>query len=337
MDKKINLNERIFVAGAHGMAGSAICKKLKEHGYGDTKNGGAILNPKRDDLNLLELDSIKKWFKQNKPSILIIAAAKVGGIYANYSQPASFLLDNLRIETNLFEAVREFKVKRLLFLGSSCIYPKLSPQPIKEEYLLSSYLESTNEWYAIAKIAGIKLCQSFRSQYGIDAISLMPTNLYGPGDNYNQESSHVMASLIRKFYEAQKFNKSEVICWGTGSPLREFLHVDDLGEAVVFALENWNPDENGPSDEYGNKLNYLNVGTGLDISIKKLAKMIASEYGYEGNISWDNSKPDGTPKKLLDISRLSKLGWESKINLVEGIKKTIKEFKSIYGTDKIKI
>ncbi len=337
MSKKINLDEKILVAGSSGMAGSAICRSLKKAGYGDKKLKGKIFTPQRSELNFLNLDSTKSWFRANKPTVLIIAAARVGGILANSSKPADFLFDNLRIQNNLFETIKEFGIKRLLFLGSSCIYPKFSIQPIKEDYLLSGYLEATNQWYAVAKITGIKLCESFRKQYGIDALSLMPTNLYGPGDNYHKSESHVMASLIRKFYEAKTLNQLEVNCWGTGSPLREFLHVDDLGRAVIFALENWDPnDKKSPKNDNGETLSYLNVGTGIDISIKKLAELIANEYGYFGKIKWDHNKPDGTPKKLLDITRIREMGWEPKITLEAGVRRTISEFKEIYNSKNFK-
>ena len=241
-------------------------------------------------------------------------------------QPVDFLLDNLKIQTNLIEASWKYKVKRLLFLGSSCIYPKFAKQPIKEEYLLSGPLEKTNESYALAKIAGIKLCQSLRKQYDFDAISLMPTNLYGPGDNYHPQNSHVMASLLKKFSDAKKQSSSSVICWGTGSPFREFMHVDDLGESVVFALENWDPSaKNAPLDDYEEPLTYLNVGTGKEIRIFDLANKISQLVGYKGEIIWDHSKPDGTYRKLLNTNKLNKLGWSSKINLNDGIKRTLSE------------
>jgi len=325
--KKINLDERILVAGANGMAGSAITKTLIEEGYGNKNLGGILFTPSKKEVDFLDQNKVKEWFKNNQPSIVIIAAAKVGGILANNNYPADFLLQNLKIQTNLIETAYEFKVKRLLFLGSSCIYPKLSPQPIKEDYLLTGDLEKTNEWYAIAKIAGIKLCQSLRLQYGFDAISLMPSNLYGPKDNYDINNSHVMASLIRKFCEANKTSSQKVICWGTGSPLREFMHVDDLGKAVLFALEYWDPNsKNAPKDKKGNPLCFLNVGTGIDISIKDLAEKIALLTGFKGEIVWDKSKPNGTPKKQLNIDHFKKMGWEAKISLNAGLKKTISEY-----------
>ena len=324
--KRILLNERIFIAGSSGMAGGAILRALKNAGYGLKENDGILLTPKRNELNLLNRNQVFEWFSKNLPTVVVIAAAKVGGIYANLMQPVDFLLDNLKIQTNLIEASWKYKVKRLLFLGSSCIYPKFAKQPIKEEYLLSGPLEKTNESYALAKIAGIKLCQSLRKQYDFDAISLMPTNLYGPGDNYHPQNSHVMASLLKKFSDAKKQSSSSVICWGTGSPFREFMHVDDLGESVVFALENWDPSEkNAPLDDYEEPLTYLNVGTGKEIRIFDLANKISQLVGYKGEIIWDHSKPDGTYRKLLNTNKLNKLGWSSKINLNDGIKRTLSE------------
>ena len=319
MYKKIKLDDKIFIAGAKGMAGQAIKRKLIKSGY---KN---LLSPFRKELDLFNIEDVKKWFFKNKPDVVIIAAAKVGGIIANSSQPTQFLLDNLKIQNNLIETAWKSEVKRLLFLGSSCIYPKFASQPIKEEELLKGSLEKTNQWYAVAKIAGIKLCEALREQYDFDAISLMPTNLYGPGDNYHPNDSHVMASLIRKFYTAKKESLPLVNCWGTGSAYREFLHANDLGEAVVFALEEWDPkSDNAPLDEEGKPLTTLNVGTGIDISIKELVNLISSEVKYKGQINWDKSKPDGTPKKLLNVDRINSLGWQAKISLKEGIKNTIK-------------
>ena len=309
------------------MAGSAIFRSLIKNGYGKT-NGGQILKPTREELNLLDFEEVKKWFKQNKPTVVIIAAAKVGGILANSKYPTQFLLDNLKIQNNLIENSWQTNVKRLLFLGSSCIYPRLANQPIKEESLLKSQLEDTNQWYAIAKISGIKLCEALRKQYNFDAISLMPTNLYGTGDNYHAQNSHVMASFIRKFYEAKIRSLPSVTCWGTGKPLREFLHVDDLGDAVVFVLESWDPSSsNAPKDEHNNNLVMLNVGTGKDITIKDLAYKISNLVNYKGEIIWDKNKPDGTPRKLLNISKIKELGWEPKISLEEGIKAAVKSFK----------
>jgi len=304
--------DRIFVAGHRGMAGSAIVRALKRSGYGDPKKGGKILVVDRTDLDLCDGPKVVKWFLDNEPTVVVIAAAKVGGIYANSTFPADFLLENLKIQNNLIENSWRIGVKRLLFLGSSCIYPKLAKQPISESELLGGYLENTNESYAIAKIAGIKLCEGLKKQYGLDAISLMPTNLYGPGDNYNKNNSHVMPALIRRFKEAVVEHESSVTCWGSGTPLREFLHVDDLAEACLFALQNWKPDDFEHS--------FLNVGTGEEVMISKLAEMIANATGFTGEILWDTTKPDGTPRKKLDISRISAIGWSAKISLEDGIK-----------------
>ncbi len=324
MDKLISFKEKIFIAGANGLAGRAIYRSFKNKGYGSKEEGGLILTPNRKELDLLSFESVNSWFVKNKPSIVVIAAAKVGGILANSLQPADFILENLKIQTNVIEASWRNGVRRLLFLGSSCIYPKYSKQPIKEEYLLQGPLESTNEAYALAKISGLKLCESLRKQYQFDAISLMPTNLFGFGDNYDVNNSHVMAALIKRFCNAKTKSLDEVTCWGSGKPLREFLYVDDLGEAVVFALEKWDPNLNSsPCDNNGNPLLHLNVGTGKEISIKKLAELISKLCGYEGKIIWDHSKPDGTPQKLLNIEKISQLGWEPKTSLENGIKKTI--------------
>ena len=318
----INTNDTIFIAGGGGMAGNAIKRSLIKHGY------KFLLTPPRKELNLVDFKVVNRWFEEKKPNIVIIAAAKVGGIIANASEPTEFLLENLKIQNNLIEASWRFGVKRLLFLGSSCIYPKYATQPIQEEQLLSGKLEETNQWYSIAKIAGIKLCEALRIQYDFDAISLMPTNLYGPGDNYHSINSHVMASLIKKFYMACKNSHKEVICWGTGEPLREFMHVDDLGEAVVFALESWHLNKNNsPLDQYGKKLSFLNVGSGIEISIKDLAYKIAKLVDYKGTIIWDRSKPNGTTRKLLNSERFMKLGWRPTISLDEGIKNTIESLK----------
>ena len=327
MYKKIYSEDKIFVAGAYGMVGSAICRSLIKKGYGDPNIGGTLLTPSRKELNLLNINEVEKWFKLNKPSVVIIAAAKVGGIIANSTMPTEFLLENIKIQTNLIETSWKNGVRRLLFLGSSCIYPKNSPQPIREEYLLDGLLEKTNESYAIAKISGLKLCESLRLQKNFDCISVMPTNLYGPGDNYHPENSHVMASLIKKFSEAKNNSKPYVTCWGTGKPLREFLHVHDLSDACLFLLEKWNPSLlNAPRDNNKNKLYHLNIGTGKEISIKELAFKIASLINYKGKIIWDKTKPDGTLRKRLDTSKINQMGWFPKIDLDEGIKSTIHEF-----------
>ncbi|MDC3016304.1 GDP-L-fucose synthase [Prochlorococcus sp. AH-736-E20] len=328
MAKLISPGEKIFIAGSTGMVGNAILKVLLNNGYGDKSCGGEILTPSRKELNLLKYGECENWFENHKPSVVIIAAAKVGGIFANSSRPKDFLLENLKMQTNIIELSFLNNVKRLIFLGSSCIYPKFAKQPIKEESLLSGELEKTNEWYAIAKIAGIKLCEALRIQEGFDSICLMPTNLYGPLDNYHLQDSHVMAALIRKFHEAKQNNSSTVKCWGSGKPQREFMHVDDLAEAVKFVIEYWDPTKEKLSyDENLNKSFFLNVGTGKDISILDLANLIAKKTSYKGEIIWDKSMPDGTPRKLLDVSRLSKLGWKPKINLEKGIEMTIESFK----------
>ena len=306
------------------MAGSAICRALKRKGYGDSAKGGALLIPARQELDLLDHKEVVRWYEESRPDVVVLAAAKVGGIYANDTYPADFLLENLKIQTNVIEGAWKAGVRRLLFLGSSCIYPKFADQPIREESLLTGALESTNEWYAIAKITGIKLCESLRKQYGFDAISLMPTNLYGPGDNYDLDNSHVLPALIRRFHEAKQEGAESVTCWGTGTPMREFLHVDDLGNASVFALEKWSVfDHNAPKDDRGKPLAFLNVGTGVDLTIKELATQIAVAVGFEGTIKWDTSKPDGTPKKQLEVSRLSTLGWQARIRLEEGLASTL--------------
>tara|TARA_B100000212_G_scaffold76991_1_gene54564 strand:+ start:4462 stop:5439 length:978 start_codon:yes stop_codon:yes gene_type:complete len=323
MSKEISKMDPILIAGANGMAGSAICRKLKERGYVN------LQTPSRSELDFLNLKETIEWFDKKNPAIVIIAAAKVGGILANNSKPADFILNNLKIQTNIIETAWKKKVKKLIFLGSSCIYPKHSEQPIKEESLLTGPLEITNESYAIAKITGIKLCNALRMQYGFNAISLMPTNLYGPGDNYDDQESHVLAAFIQRFYKAKNLSKDFVCCWGSGSPLREFMHVDDLGAATVFTLENWDPNsDNAPKDDFGNSLYHLNVGTGREITIKNLAKKVAQIIGYEGQIIWDSSKPDGTIRKLLNVDKINNLGWEASIKLEEGLRSTILNFNS---------
>ena len=309
----ITPSDRIAIFGARGMAGSAINRALERSGYQQQ------LKPSRSELDLLDPLAVQQWFSTHQPTVVVLAAAKVGGIYANNTYPADFLLENLKIQTHVIETAWQSGVRRLLFLGSSCIYPKFAEQPIKEESLLTGQLEPTNEWYAIAKIAGIKLCEALRKQHGFDAISLMPTNLYGPGDNYHPENSHVLPALIRRFHEAAEANALSVTCWGSGTPLREFLHVDDLGEACVFVLEHWQPG----LDE----MPYLNVGTGVDLSIRELAEAVASATGFNGSIHWDRSKPDGTPKKQLDVGRLASLGWRAQIPLAEGLANTVELFR----------
>ncbi len=321
MDNLISKTDRIFVCGHRGMVGQSICKSLKRSGYSN------ILSVERSVLDLRDFGKVKAWFRENKPDVVVLAAAKVGGIDANLKNPTEFLLDNIKIQNNIIETSWKNNIKRLLFLGSSCIYPKYTTQPIKEEQLLDDYLEDTNKSYALAKIVGIQLCNSIRTQYGFDAISLMPTNLYGFGDNYDNSSSHVVAAMIRRFHEAILNKENTVTFWGTGKPYREFLNVDDLAYAIIYALEKWDPmADNAPLDAYGKPLTYLNVGTGKDISIFDLAYKISEIFKFKGEILWDNSKPDGTPRKLLDISKITKIGWQPKINLNEGLSDTIHEY-----------
>jgi GDP-L-fucose synthase len=314
MSGLITRADRIFVAGHRGMAGSAIARALQGAGYVDPAQGGALITATRAELDLLDAVAVQHWFAEQRPTVVVLAAAKVGGIHANSAYPADFLLDNLKIQTNVIETAWRAGVRRLLFLGSSCIYPKFAEQPIREEALLTGPLEPSNEWYAIAKIAGLKLCAALRRQHGFDAFSLMPTNLYGPGDNYHPTNSHVLPALIRRFHQATESGETSVTCWGTGTPLREFLHVDDLGEACVFALEHWQPDPE--------ELQHLNVGTGVDVTIAGLADAVAAATGFQGDIYWDSSKPDGTPRKQLDVSRMAALGWRARIELAEGLAST---------------
>ncbi|MBO0733152.1 MAG: GDP-L-fucose synthase [Methylocapsa sp.] len=292
---------RIWVAGHRGMVGSAILRRL-------AREDVEILTIGREELDLREQRGVKEWIAKARPDTIVLAAAKVGGILANDSFPADFLYDNLAIETNVIHTAHLAGIDRLLFLGSSCIYPKMAPQPITEEALMSGALEPTNEWYAIAKIAGIKLCQAYRRQFGRRYISIMPTNLYGPNDNFDLSTSHVLPALIRKFHSAKTANEKEVVIWGTGTPLREFLHVDDLADAVVFLMDRYDSGEP------------INCGAGADISIRELAKLIARVAGFDGTLVFDKSKPDGTPRKLMDSSRLAALGWRPKKRLEEGIR-----------------
>ena len=327
----ISKNYKIFIAGHSGMVGSSIKRSLIKKGY---KN---LLCPSRKDLNLLNFSDVENWFRSNNPDVVILAAAKVGGIYANSKFSADFILENLKIQNNVIENAWRYKVKRFLFLGSSCIYPKLAKQPIKEEYLLNGGLEKTNESYGIAKIAGIKLCNALKVQYGFDAISLMPTNLYGPGDNYHPLNSHVLPSMLSKFYEAKIKDIKRVYCWGTGSPKREFLFVDDLAEASIFTLENITCDNNNLYDEFGDYCGILNVGVGCDISIRELAKHISSIIGYKGEIIWDSTKPDGTPRKLLDVTKINKMGWHAKTDLEKGINITLKSYIEDFNNKRVRI
>lgn len=303
---KISNSSKIFIAGHNGMVGSAILRNLQDKGFSNF-----VLKSSKE-LDLRDAKAVADFFEEEKPEFVFLAAAKVGGIVANNTYRADFLYENLMIQNNVIHEAYKNKVEKLLFLGSSCIYPKLAPQPLKEEYLLTGLLEPTNEPYAIAKIAGIKMCDAYRSQYGCNFISVMPTNLYGPNDNYDLQNSHVLPAMIRKFHEA-KLSGTSVELWGTGSPKREFLHADDMAEACVFLMENYN--------EPG----LVNIGTGEDLSIKELAEMIQKITKFEGEIIWDHSKPDGTPRKLMDVSKLHALGWKHKIALEEGITKVYHE------------
>lgn len=299
---------RIFIAGHRGLVGSAIVRHLRGQGFAN------LLLRSRSELDLTCRGAVDSFFASERPEYVFLAAAKVGGIWANFSYPAEFIRDNLSIGLNVIDAAWRKGVKKLLFLGSSCIYPKFAPQPIKEESLLTGPLEPTNEWYAIAKIAGIKLCQAYRMQYGFNAILLMPTNLYGPGDKFDLENSHVLPALIRKFHEAHSERNSEVVIWGTGTPRRDFLHVDDLARAAVFLMQHYDDPE------------IVNIGTGEDVTIRELAERIARTVGYDGKLVFDISKPDGTPRKLLDLARLHALGWRHSISLDQGIRSTYEWF-----------
>jgi GDP-L-fucose synthase len=305
---EIAKDAKIYVAGHTGLVGSAIWRELKRQGYTN------LIGKTREELDLCDPKAVDDFFRKEKPEFVFFAAAKVGGILANSTYPVDFILSNLKIEINIIESAHRHGVKKLLFLGSSCIYPKFSPQPIKEEYLLTGILEPTNEWYAIAKIAGIKICQAFRRQYGANFISAMPTNLYGPNDNYHPQDSHVLPAMIRRFHEAKVRGDTSVTCWGTGSPRREFLYVDDMANACVFLMKNYDDEQ------------IINVGCGKDITIKELAELVAEIIGFRGEIKWDTSKPDGTPRKLLDCSRLFSMGWKPKYDLKTGISLAYEDF-----------
>jgi GDP-L-fucose synthase len=304
----MNKSEKIYVAGHRGMVGNALIRRLEAEGFHNL--------PKRDrsKLDLTEDRAVRDFFKQEQPDVVIFAAAKVGGIKANNDLPVEFLLDNLQIQNNVIRAAHDFGVRKLLFLGSSCIYPKFAPQPIPESALLSGELEPTNEAYAVAKIAGIKLCQAYTREYGMNFISAMPTNLYGPNDNFDLASAHVLAALLRKAHEAKSAGAGELVVWGSGKPRREFLHVDDLASACLYLLEKYDSPE------------IINVGCGEDLSIRELAKLICDVVGFEGELAWDPAKPDGTPRKLLDVSKLNKLGWRPTIPLRDGIAQSYQWF-----------
>jgi len=304
----LNKSDKIYIAGHRGMVGSAIARKLVAEGFNN------LLVQTSSELDLRDQQAVRNFFAKERPDYVFMAAAKVGGIMANNTYRADFLYDNLAIQTNVIHSSYLTHVKKLLFLGSSCIYPKLAPQPLKEEYLLTGLLEQTNEPYAIAKITGIKTCEAYRDQYGCNFISVMPTNLYGPNDNYDLNNSHVLPALIRKFHEAKQRNQPSVVLWGSGQPRREFLHADDLADATYFLMQKYN------------ERDFVNVGTGEDLTINELATLIKKVVGYDGKIEHDTSKPDGTPRKLMDVGRLSAMGWKAKISLEEGIRKVYQQF-----------
>lgn len=304
MDK----NGKIYVAGHKGMVGSAIVRALEKNGYTN------IVTKSHKELDLTRQDQVEKFFSEEKPDYVFLAAAKVGGIIANSEHPADFMYDNMILEMNVIHSAWKNNCKKLMFLGSSCIYPRMAPQPMKESCLLTSSLEHTNEAYALAKISGLKYCEYLNRQYGTDYISVMPTNLYGPNDNYHPKHSHVLPALIRRFHEAKESGAKEVYCWGTGSPLREFLYVDDLADACVYLMNNYSGNET------------VNLGTGKELTIKELTELVAKVIGYEGEIKWDTTKPDGTPRKLLDVSKLEALGWKYKTDMEEGIRLAYEDF-----------
>jgi len=308
LSRPVEKSDKIFIAGHRGLVGSALVRKLEENGFTN------LVTRDRANLDLLNREAVDRFFATEKPTLAVLAAAKVGGIKANNDLPVEFLIDNLQVQNNVIRAAHENGVRKLLFLGSSCIYPKHAPQPIPESALLSGPLEPTNEAYAIAKIAGIKLCQAYRRQYRCDFISAMPTNLYGPNDNYDLQSSHVLPALLRKAHEAKQEGARELVVWGSGNPRREFLHVDDLAAACVFLLEKYDSPE------------IINVGCGEDISIRELAELICDIVGFKGELAWDTTKPDGTPRKLLDVSKIHALGWRHQIGLREGITRTYEWF-----------
>ena len=311
---KMEKNSRIYVAGHRGLVGSAIWRELQREGFTN------LIGRTHAELELLDCGAVQEFYAKEKPDFVFVAAARVGGILANNNLPAQFLYENLQVQNNLIHGAYEAGVTKLLFLGSSCIYPKHAPQPLKEEYLLTGPLEPTNEWYAIAKIAGVKMCQAYRRQYGCDFISAMPTNMYGPNDNYDLEHAHVLPALIRKFHEAKMAGTPSVICWGSGQPRREFLYADDLGRACVFLMQNYDAEQ------------FINVGYGSDLTIRELAETIKRIVGYKGEIVWDTSKPDGTPRKWMDSSHLLALGWKPQVNFETGIALAYEDFQKRFAT-----
>ncbi|WP_026957091.1 GDP-L-fucose synthase family protein [Algoriphagus vanfongensis] len=304
----MNTTTKIYIAGHRGMVGSAIWRALESKGYSN------LVGKSSKELDLRSQESVSDFFATEQPEVVIDAAARVGGILANNDYPYQFLMENMQIQNNLIDSSLKADVQKFIFLGSSCIYPKLAPQPLKEEYLLTGPLEPTNEWYAVAKITGVKACEAIRRQFGKDYISLMPTNLYGPFDNFDLKTSHVLPAMVRKFHDAKLNGNTPVELWGSGTPMREFLYVEDLADAVVFALENRFQD------------NLYNVGTGVDLTIKELAELIQKTVGHSGKLKWDSSKPDGTPRKLMDVTKMTEAGWTAKVDLEEGIKRTYKWF-----------
>lgn len=308
----MNKDSKIYVAGHRGLVGSAIVRELKKKGYTN------IIGKTHKELDLMNSSEVESFFKEEKPEYVFLAAAKVGGIYANSTYPADFIYENLQIQNNVIGNAYKYGVKKLMFLGSSCIYPKMCPQPIKEEYLLSGYLEETNEAYALAKISGLKMCQYFNKQYGTNFISVMPTNLYGPYDNFHPENSHVMPALIRRFHEAKVRGAKEVVVWGSGKPLREFLYSEDMADACIYLMENYEGND------------FFNIGTGKEFTIRGLAELIKDVVGFQGEIVWDSSKPDGTPRKLLDVSRLENQGWKYKMELKDGVREAYKWYLENY-------
>jgi len=305
----VKKNTCVYVAGHRGLVGSAIVRRLQKEGFNN------LVLRTSSELDLRNQATVNAFFAEEKPEYVFLAAARVGGIHANNSYPAEFIRDNIQIQTNVIDAAWRYGVKKLVFLGSSCIYPRLAPQPLREDYLLTGPLEPSNEWYAIAKIAGIKMCQAYRRQYGFNAISLMPTNLFGPNDNFDLETSHVLPAMIRKFHEAKEGNEAQVQLWGTGKPRREFLHVDDLAEASLFLMQNYDGEE------------IINIGTGKDISIAELAQLVKEAVGYTGRMVFDSTKPDGTPRKLLEVSKSHRFGWSAGIELRDGITSTYKWYR----------
>jgi GDP-L-fucose synthase len=309
----LSRDARIYVAGHRGLVGSAIWRELRRRGF------TRLIGRAHSELDLLDAAAVRKFYAQEKPEYVFDAAAKVGGIQANDQHPAEFLFQNLQIQNNLIHGAFQAGVRKLLFLGSSCIYPRLAPQPLREEYLLTGPLEPTNEWYAVAKITGIRMCQAYRRQYGCDFISAMPTNMYGPNDNYDLQNSHVLPALIRKFHEAKAALAPTVTCWGTGSPLREFLYADDLARACEFLLENYNEEQ------------FINVGSGSEVTVRELAENVKRIVGFAGDIVWDTAKPDGTPRKLMDSSRLFALGWRPQVDMETGIRLAYEDFLKRFG------